>query len=435
MKTMAYIFMFAFEQAISFVYFSNKFHIRRSRLITLLSFLASFSFQFALNYLGHPEVNILTFFICNILLSLFVFDASIKQSVFHVLLLEVLMGVTEFVTMYGASVIKIASLEMFNTNPNVMLLETFTSKAMYFLAAYLSAKLSFQKNRHVKDDFSLILFILPLNSVLIFFAFTYLTTHLDLNDFAQTVFIIVAMITLATNLIAAFVHERVVSMLKSNTDYQLELQKIEINSEYYKELEQRNDLASVLLHDIKRHLNVIHALSAQGDNDGIQEYIRSVQENEAMKATKEYSDNKLINVIVNRYANRCLQESIDFHCDIRHVDLSLVAFSDLTSLLDNLLENAVEAAGQSAERTIDFSIEEKNEQYVLFKVTNSADTPPERNGQVFRSTKTEAARHGFGLKSIRNIAKQYDGEANFNYSEEEKQFTASILLRSKKENL
>ena len=246
MKTAAYVFMYAFEQVISFVYFSNKFNFKKNRLATGLAFLISFAVQFALNYLGHPEVNILSFFICNFMVLFLIFDATLKQSIFHVLLLEVLMGVTEFITMYGASVLKIASLETFNSNPNVMLLETFTSKAMYFLAAYLSAKLSLQKDRHVKDDFSLILFILPLNSILIFFAFTYLTTHLDLNDFAQTVFIIVAMITLTTNLIAAFVHERVVSTLKSNTEYQLELQKVEINTEYYKELEQRNDLASTI---------------------------------------------------------------------------------------------------------------------------------------------------------------------------------------------
>lgn len=421
--------MFAFEQAISFVYFSNKFRLKRKRWVAVLSYLATFSFQFALNYLEHPEVNMLTFFTCNILLSFFIFNASLKQSFFHVLLLEVLMGITEFITMYGASVLGIASLEMFNANPNVMLLETFTSKAMYFLTAYLSSKLSLQKGRKEKDDFSLILFILPLNSVLILFAFTYLTTHSVVDYFSQTVFIIVAMITLATNLIVAFVHERVVLTLKSNTQYQLELQKVEINSEYYKELEQQNDLASILLHDIKRHLTVINALSVQGDNFGIQDYIRSVQESESVKTIKTFSENKLINVIVSRYANRCLQESIDFHCDIRHVDFSFIEPSDLTSLLDNLLENAVEAASQSAEKMIDLVIEEKNEQFVLIKLTNSADIPPKHTGQVFRSTKKDAERHGLGLKSIRNITKQYEGEAEFYYSEIEKQFTASIFLR------
>ena len=82
----------------------------------------------------------------------------------------------------------------------------------------------------------------------------------------------------------------------------------------------------------------------QNNNEGINDYIKSVQGSSEIKTLTQFSDNKLINVIVNRYANRCITADIDFVSDIRSIDFSFINQSDLTSLLDNLLENAFEAA-------------------------------------------------------------------------------------------
>lgn len=431
MKMFCYLFMYTFEQVISYIYFSNKFKSKRNPPTIIISFILSFAIQFSVYLIGIPEINIFSFLVCNLIVICVIFNASIKQGIFTVLILEVFMGVTEFLTMYGAAALKIASVEDFSTSATVMLLETFVSKTLYFLIVYSAAKLFSRKSENVSDDFSLVLLVLPMNSIIILLSFTYITTHMKLDFFLQRIFIIISILTLLADIVVAFVHEKVVSTLKRNSEYQLEKQKSNINEEYYRELQEKNDLAAQLVHDIKRHLNVIQALSMQNNNEGINDYIKSVQGSSEIKTLTQFSDNKLINVIVNRYANRCITADIDFVSDIRSIDFSFINQSDLTSLLDNLLENAFEAAKVSGKKYIELFINEKNEQFVLIKTGNSSDTPPKASGNSLISTKSDKSLHGIGTKSIKRIVSKYDGDIAWNYDPLTSWFTFTVILKIK----
>lgn len=102
-----------------------------------------------------------------------------------------------------------------------------------------------------------------------------------------------------------------------NTELELEKQKLHINEEYYIELEKQYDSSNILIHDIKKCLGNIKGLLLQNDNSKAIEYIDSIYDGYDIKQIKKYSNNKLINVIVSRYAQLCYNNNIEFSADNR----------------------------------------------------------------------------------------------------------------------
>ena len=273
--------------------------------------------------------------------------------------------------------------------------------------------------------------VLPLSSVFTLLCLMYLTAHLTLNQFTYVIFIIISFVLLVSNVIVFFVHEKIISTLIQNSEYQLEKQKAEINQEYYAELERQYDLSNILIHDIKKHLGVVSTYITENENIEAVSYIDSVYETNEIQSLKQFSKNKLVNVIVNRYAQLCRNNEIEFETDIRNVDFLFMDESDLTALLDNLLENAFEAAKNATVKRIDLFVENKNEHYIIVKVRNSCDTPPKQKGNRFISSKQNKNYHGIGIKSIERIAQKYDGSSEFEYDDISKTFCAVVMLKNK----
>lgn len=165
-----------------------------------------------------------------------------------------------------------------------------------------------------------------------------------------------------------------------------------------------------------RHLRTIKQLSQNGENDRINSYIDSIYNSGAMGAVKQFSSNKLANVIISRYAHLCANSEIKFNCDVRSIDFSFLSDSDLTILLDNILNGAYKSAEKSEERFIDMSIGSFNEAYVVLNVRHSVDGSPDiKNSE-------RAAR-------ISKIIQKYGGQASFDCADE-RIFTAKIMFKS-----
>lgn len=431
MNTVCYLLIFLFEQFVSYMYFKNKFETKRNAYAIVACYILSFAVQFSISLTGITELNILSFLICNILVVFICFGATVKQNIFNVLLLEVIMIATELIVMYPVSLMLDIQLTEYVNDTSVMFFETIATKSLYYLVVYIFSKISFKEKNKLKNDFSLSLFVLPLSSVFTLLCLMYLTAHLELDQFTYIIFVVISFVLLLSNVIVFFVHEKIVSTLVENSEFQLEKQKAEIHQEYYAELERQYDLSNILIHDIKKHLGVVRTYLTGNETDKAISYIDSVYESSEIQTLKQFSKNKLINVIVSRYAQLCRNNGIEFETDIRNVDFSFIDESDLTALLDNLLENAFEAAKSTAEKRIDLFVENRNEHYVIVKVKNSCDTPPKIKGNRFISSKPDKNYHGIGIKSIKRIAQKYDGSSDFEYDNGNKTFCAVVMLKNK----
>lgn len=433
MTTICFLLTYIFEQFVAYIYFSKKLTQKVSNKQLLSSYIISFAIQFAVNFTNIPYLNLLSFLICNFLIAYICYYSSIKQVIFNVLLLESLMIVTELIIIYSATLLFKIDLKDYSTNPYIFTLETIGTKTLYFVFAYISSRISFKEKKNaINKDYSYLLFFLPLTSVILIMSLVYVSINLDLDQIANILFMIISFLLLIINIVVFLVHERIISTLTKNTELQLEKQKEEINQEYYIELERQYDASNILVHDIKRCLLNIRELSNSKDYTEIIKYVDSIYQGYEIKSLKQYSNNKLVNVIVNRYAQLCYENNIEFCADIRNIDFSFISDSDLTSLLDNLLENSYEASRNSQDKLINLNIDIKNESYVRIDISNSCDKNPIKTNKYFETSKKDKKSHGFGLKIINKIIKKYNGNFEYSYDIDLHVFNISIILKTQK---
>lgn len=433
MTIFCYATVHIFEAIISYIFFSNKFTSKLNNNAMFLCFFSSSLVQFIINLVSDNNfTNLIGFIACNILLCIFCFNTNIFQSIYATILLTSIMFITEMCVLFLAMII--FKIDFSNTESNSMIsvLVSGSSKLLFFFVAYFVAKLSIKENKeNLKLNKTNMLFFLPMASILIIGGMSYIAIKYVLDEYAYILFVVGTILLMYSNIVVFLVHESVLQTQAENTSLKLQKQKSEIDTEYYSILQNQYENSNILIHDIKRHLLSIKELSNEKDFEGINKYIDNLYENYQIKYLRIYSDNKLINAIINRYMNTCKDKTIDFYCDIRDIDFSFMSDNDITSLLDNLLENAIEATQNANDKKIELTVKPINTNYIVINAWNYCSSAPNLKDGKLQTTKSNKFIHGYGIKSIERIAKQYDGNVSHSFNPDEMKFTLSVVLKIK----
>lgn len=211
-----------------------------------------------------------------------------------------------------------------------------------------------------------------------------------------------------------------------------ELYKIQSDAErvhtdivYYAILDEQNDMLKTFIHDEKNHLTVIKSLA---DNPEVSDYIDKIYGEISHYSMFGNTKNKMLDLMLNKYQYMCRTENIDFLVQCKTANLGYIESSDLITLLGNMLNNAVEAVKDSVEKRIELTINKVNG-FDIITCTNSCDKKPQSIGKMLKSTKTDDGLHGLGVKSIRRIVKKYNGDFEWSYDENTKEFAVYIAFK------
>ena len=422
---------YLFEALISLMFFGKKYEKRFHTGIILLAFALSTLAQFGLNYAGIQVLNLVSFITCNFLLCLICYKTRITQALFSTLILTAAMLITEMIILYVSKFVFGVEVLDYTANEFILLLQSSSSKLLYFLTIYLFAKLSSKEERSYIGSFkSFLLLLLPIASIAVLLSIFKAAESQSLSNNIYLGLSISSVLLMYANIAVFWVHEMLIKTQRKNTELQLQAQKAELDTEYYTLLQNQYENSNILIHDIKRHLLSIKDLADENDCDGIELYIDNLYSEYEVKNIKKYSNHKLVNAIINRYAKVFSDCGITFNCDIRNIDFSFIADNDLTSLLDNLLENALEASRDSEEKKVDLLIAPTNVNYISISLNNTCSAAPNiKNGKLI-TTKKKSAPHGYGIKSIKRIADKYDGDVSFDYDKEKQLFQIRIVIKS-----
>ena len=216
---------------------------------------------------------------------------------------------------------------------------------------------------------------------------------------------------------------------EKNTQKLVELeftnQKNEIDMQYLTLIEKKNQSMQVMAHDYKNHFATIGSMT---DSVEIKEYINNLLGDMSKLNNMGKTQNRLLDVVLSKYATVCEEKDIDLEIDIVTDNLTIMNNNDISSLFNNLLDNAVESAEKSENKKVLVQITNVMNSYRKISVMNSCDTSPNtKNGELV-TNKENKEMHGLGTKSIKKIVNKYDGELDWEYDENEKQFKLTILI-------
>lgn len=230
------------------------------------------------------------------------------------------------------------------------------------------------------------------------------------------------------NIVCFFMMSKLSNSHKAAEELFVLKQQEEIRKQYAENVKYRYDEIKRIRHDMKQSYTVLETLLIENRTSEAIEYIREGRS--AISKTEVLVDvgNDFVNSILNSKLGTAKQFGIEVICSSVK-DISGINAVDLCTLLGNLLDNAIEAAEQCLpeKRLIEVKITDSNGKLII-QVTNSIKCSVLNVNSELISTKNNPLEHGFGVKSIRLIAKKYSGTVN--YFEEDGTLSCQVMLYS-----
>ena len=195
---------------------------------------------------------------------------------------------------------------------------------------------------------------------------------------------------------------------------------------------QHADEISVLYRDFRRlrheeknqEIYVRHLLKTK-NYDKLESYFDALAKLTDGYSMKIDSGNQLVNAILWSKEQAAEHENIPMTVEAAVPGDLPIEGHHLCSVLVNLLDNAIEASRHSKKPEIRVNICMKQD-YLFCCVANRVDTDAAAIDPEFRTTKRDKRIHGFGIRTVKLIAEQYNGICNFtveNYT-----FKATVML-------
>lgn len=225
--------------------------------------------------------------------------------------------------------------------------------------------------------------------------------------------------------------------LKNESDAINQLFKIQY--EQYKLAIDNSEALRKEMHDMKHY---VMALKNEDDPARRAEVIEDMEQAIAIQESFMNTGNNVLDVILTTKSLQCQKKDITLNAMVDGDVLSGIHVKDICSLFGNLLDNAIEATQMLEDkdkRLITLSVHSRNK-FIIVECENCTDGTNVRlrsnqKKSIFtganppKTTKKDNVKHGYGLKSIAQVAEKYGGAMNCTY--EDNWFKVKVLLSLK----
>lgn len=195
-------------------------------------------------------------------------------------------------------------------------------------------------------------------------------------------------------------------------------QLLKKDKEQYEIAKRNAERINIRYHDIKQQHNM--GLDAE-------ESAKLDNEIDKLK-TLYYTGNKAVDITLSEKASLCADAGIQFVCSVDGGCLDMFKPYHIFSLLGNAIDNAVESLSEVEEKdkkVIRLDICRKADMAVI-RVENYVKNVPALVNGLPVTTKSDRENHGYGLKSMKNIAEEYGGTLYIQTARHE--FTLIVML-------
>ncbi len=415
------------EMSISYIFFSSafgtKYTLRKVLGIGCILFTSGAIINVCCG--NNAAINMLISILLNSLFAQLCFNGKRYLSFFYSFIL-VIVGITwEFVAICVISVFTGRGFLDYNSDFAIFILECPICKMFYFLTILMLSRIIRPGDQNSHLPFTL--FLYPISAVACHIIFWYVCTQTEIPDETQSLLAAASLILLVSTVLLFITYQNQIEKDRESMQIKNEYARLQTEKTYYTILEQQNEHLMVYAHDAKKHLAAINSLN---EDPQIGNYISKLSEQLADYTRYCHSGNKLLDVMIHKYSVDCELRGIHFEYDVKSCNLSDVSDLDLVAILGNLMDNAVTAAEHSREKYISLATSWRND-YSVVIISNSSDCPPKAVGGTLVTSKRNFASHGFGLKSVKQALKNYEGDFDWSYDNQNHMFTVTVMLGSK----
>ncbi|MFI3207000.1 MAG: GHKL domain-containing protein [Clostridia bacterium] len=422
-------FAIAFEAMIVARYFQTLFTEKYNTKVISIMYVISYSVMY-LTYIGTMFlISSIVFAIINFLICYYFYSGGFKESVFHSLIITSLMCGTEILCLVFCGQF-FESASVYVTEPIVGSLFLLISKLIFFMILQIIAKIFKGKKDNNNGELKVVgsLFINPLATLLMYSVFTDILLTTQLSPKIKSDMMSICILFLFANIFIYISYYKNQELNQKYTQSKIELQKEVTDKKFYQLLDEQNKSQQILIHDIKKHLDVIRGLARESSATEIRNYVCQIENTLSARTIVNFCDNHTLNLILGRYYGLLKQNSVYTNFIIAPYSLNYINSTDITSLFSNLLENAYEATIGLENAFVDLSVryDVEDRKTVIILINNYKTEPKQSKTGEFITNKDK--NHGYGTKSIVKVVDKYHGISKFYTDSSDETFHATITI-------
>lgn len=369
-------------------------------------------------------INSFLMLMMHFLFVLLCFSLRLRSNIFFTIILCALCAALEIVPILLMSALTEGHPADHVSNMLLFAFEFTISKSLYLISSLLLSKAINRKSVAVtsaKPSGSMLLY--PIIILVTLVLFHYIGMNEPISVEGQYIMGVVSIGVLLATAILVFINLHQSEQENEFLRMRSELARVKQEKSYYDLLDKQNQQLMMYAHDAKNHLAAIQSLN---EDPQIQGYVDKLSNELERYAKGCHSGNKLLDVILNRYAQECEKRGLCFEYDVKVYNLKNIDDTDLVTILGNLLDNAIEAAEKTEEKTVYLETSLRNA-YKVIVIQNSSLPPPKSHGHL-QTSKTDQAIHGFGLRSVAKCLKKYGGDMHWDYDIGTHIFTMTVMV-------
>lgn len=200
--------------------------------------------------------------------------------------------------------------------------------------------------------------------------------------------------------------------------------------EKFKFAKEQIEIVNMNAHDMKHKIGVIMK-SLEGKPDrSVKDELQQMSDSIKAWESLFYTGNQSLDIVLTEKAHLCMDEGIEFNVMADGSALSFMSDIDIYVLFGNAIDNAIEAVREVAaekKRTVRLSLKKRQGMVVMYIENYFAKKPKFLNG-LPQTSKADKRLHGYGIRSIRNIANKYGGRVEIKITDD--LFRLDVVLTS-----
>lgn len=202
--------------------------------------------------------------------------------------------------------------------------------------------------------------------------------------------------------------------------------KNQLVSEEYKRLNDMNLEMQYLRHDWKNHLLAMNSMVDNHNYDELKIYLGDLQNVVGTGHTDMISGNNMVDAILKQKTDIAREKQIDVQVNCDYIEGIKVSEKDICIILSNLYDNAIEATGYVKENPWIRITIARNGDMMMMKFSNNYVKKPRKILDKYMTGKKDSELHGYGLLSVRNALKKYEGDLDTEYDGDK--FVATVTI-------
>ena len=328
--------------------------------------------------------------------------------------------VNSLVTVFISMVLNIPVALVFGEVGIGRILAISMSKIILWIVLSLILKVVQDNTMKFQDYFLLILF--PITAFFELAFFLKIAIAYDISKL-YSYLLIACFLIVISNISIYYLVYKISKNNKLKSEKELYKQMLALENKRYQDMTDSYAQIRHIKHDIKNQLLSVESKISDNDFESAKNNLDNILAKVDSTGKIINCGNRIIDYIVNLKLSNIKNSKILVYGDASKTNN--ISDLDLSILLGNLLDNAIEAIKDIKEPEIELCFMVKNDYQSIICKNSIIDSVLKNNPELY-TTKSNKSIHGYGIRSIKDIAERNQGYVEM--YEENKKFCIQILI-------